>query len=146
MSKNFILEKPKTHKSTEKESLSKIKLFFKANGLQGKRKSEFKRQKLAPIKDSFKLQKEMEKVNSFGKMVSTIQGNGLMAKKMEVDIGNLPNKKVIWDNGIMVKFLVLAYIWWKMAKDMKDNLRIFLNMVSVKKSFLMEIGILGNMS
>ena len=95
---------------------------MKDSGKTIKYQKEYKKIKLAFIKALFLIEKGLEKDNTIGEMVSIIMGNGKMGKKMEVDIGNLINKILIWVNGKMDKLQVMECIQLILVKDMKVNL------------------------
>ena len=95
---------------------------MKDSGKTIKYQKEYKKIKLAFIKALFLIEKGLEKDNTIGEMVSIIMGNGKMEKKMEVDIGNLINKILIWVNGKMDKLQVMECIQLILVKDMKVNL------------------------
>ncbi len=53
------------------------------------------------IRDNLRMELDLGRVNFFGVMENITLESGKMAKKMEVDIGNLKRVRATWENGKM---------------------------------------------
>ena len=63
-----------------------------------------------------------------GRMEKSIKVSGRKVKKMVAVFGKVTKEKVTLENGKMVQFKALEFIYPKMAIDTKDNLKIRKNM------------------
>ncbi len=72
-----------------------------------------------------KIEKDLEKVSFIGEVANIIMGNGKMVRSMEVDMGNLIKKILIWANGKMDKLQVMESIQHILDKNMKVNFKNF---------------------
>ena len=81
----------------------------------------------------------MERENFIGKMVKSIQVNGLTEWKTVQGCGNQEKETHTLDTGKKEKSQVMVCMWQTLNKDMKDSLKIFSSMGQERKNFQMEI-------